>query len=235
MKRTIKLISLSITVCALAATATAQTTWKLSKDLLATNNQISFSQGANGVWFFLQSDFFVHHPITYKLLSAYYMPCVSDSISHFVDGMACWQNPNLERNIYRIPLVGMNATYASQSPNGAFEIPKRSVFMHPSTSGLAIIGWKSPITGSVDVAGFFSHLDQSCGNGVIWYVDIWAAAGGNRQLATGTIPNGGPPQTFSVPVVSIGAGQLLYFVVDPNAANDFCDTTGVDVTISQSN
>ena len=180
----------------------------------------------------MRSDSFVHHPITYQFLSLYNMPCVSDSVSHFVDGEACWQNPILERGIYPIPLVGINATYSAQSPNGAFLIPKRSVFMHPSTSGFAVIGWKSPIAGVVDVSGFFSHLDQSCGNGVIWSVDSWAPTG-NHQLATGTLPMVGPSQTFSLTALSITKAQVLYFVVDPNGGDDFCDTTGIDVTITQ--
>jgi len=99
--------------------------------------------------------------------------------------------------------------------------------MHPSNSGLAIIGWKSPITALINVAGFFSHLDQSCGDGVIWSVDK-----GNQRLASGTITIGGPPQTFGIPGVSVRAGQVLYFVVDPNIG-DFCDTSGVDVKITK--
>jgi hypothetical protein len=233
VKSTIKLTLLSIALYALATiTAVAQSTWKLSRDLLATNNQIAFSQGSNGVWYFLRSDSFVHHPITYQFLSTYNMPCVSDAVSHFVDGEACWQNPTLERGIYPIPLVGINATYSAQSPNGAFQIPRRSVFMHPSTSGLAVIGWKSPIAGVVNVSGFFSHLDQSCGNGVSWSVDLWAP-NGNHQLATGTLPMVGPSQTFSLTALSITKTQVLYFVVDPNGGDDFCDTTGIDVTITQ--
>jgi hypothetical protein len=200
-----------------------------SKNLLATNNQISFSQGANVVWYFLRSTSLAHQPKTYQFLSAYFEPCVSDSFSHFADGMACWQNPNLERGIYPIPLVGVNFTYLTQLPNGLFGIPPRSVFIHPSSSGLAIIGWKSPITGSVNVTGFFSDLDPTAGNGVIWSVDK-----GSQTLASGAIANRGPSQTFSVSDVSVSAGQVLYFVVDPNSGDDFSDTTGVDVTISQS-
>lgn len=233
MKSTIKLTLVSIALYALATiTAVAQMTWKLSHDLLATNNQIAFSQGSNEVWYFLRSDSFVHHPITYQFLSTYNMPCVSDTKSHFVDGEACWQNPTLEGGIYPIPLVGINATYSAQSPNGAFLIPKRSVFMHPSSSELAVIGWKSPISGVVDVSGFFSHLDQSCGNGVIWYVDSWSPKG-NHHVATGTLPRVGPSQTFSLTGLPITNTQILYFVVDPNGGDDVCDSTGIDVTITQ--
>jgi hypothetical protein len=99
--------------------------------------------------------------------------------------------------------------------------------MHPSAHGFAVIGWKSPITALVNIAGFFSDLDPNCGNGIIWSVDK-----GKQKLAFGTIANGGPPQTFSLAGVSVSAGQVLYFVVDPNAGDYFCDSTGVDVTIS---
>jgi hypothetical protein len=223
-----KLTVLCLAICALAVTATAQTTWKLSRDLLATNNQISFNQGANGVWYFLRSSSLAHLPKTYQFLSAYFEPCVSDSFSTFADGMSCWQNPDLERGIYRIPLVGINSTFTSQSPNGVFGIPPRSVFMHPSSSGLAIIGWKSPITGLVDVTGFFSDLDPTGATGVIWSVDK-----GGQRLTSGTIDNGGPPQTFTLVRVSVSAGQVLYFTVNPNR-DDTSDTTGVDVKITTS-
>jgi hypothetical protein len=33
--------------------------------------------------------------------------------------------------------------------------------------------------------------------------------------------------------VHVVAGQVLYFTVDPNSADYFCDSTGVDVTISR--
>ncbi len=139
----------------------------------------------------------------------------------------------LERGIYPIPLVGVNFTYLTQLPNGEFGIPPRSVFIHPSSSELAVIAWKSPMTGLVNVAGLFSDLDPTAGNGIIWSVDIWSASKGNQTLASGAIPNGGPAQTFSLTGVSVSVGQVLYFVVDPNSGDDFSDTTGVDVTISQ--
>jgi hypothetical protein len=93
---------------------------------------------------------------------------------------------------------------------------------------------ESPITGLVDIAGLFSDLDPTAGNGVIRSVDIWSASKGNQTLASGAIPNGGPAQTFSLAGISVTVGQVLYFVVDPNSGDDFSDTTGVDVTISQS-
>jgi hypothetical protein len=231
MKGRYKLIILCMALYALAVTSTAQATWKLSKDLLVTNNQISFSQGANGVWYFLQSNSFKHLPKTYQFLASYLESCVFPGGTP-IDGLACWINPVVAADGNQIPLVGVNFTYVTQFPDLAhgdpFGIPARSVWMHPGEVGLGIIGWKSPITGSVNLAGFFSDLDPNCGNGIIWSVDK-----GNSTLTRGTIANGGPPQTFSLTGVSVVAGQVLYFTVDPNSGDYFCDSTGVDVTIRQ--
>jgi hypothetical protein len=224
---------LCIAISALAVTSAAQTSWKLSRDLLATNNQISFNQASNGVWYLLQSSSSTHNPKTYKFLSDYSAPCKTNAAEALIPGVDCWRNPNLDSQGNNAPLVGANFTYHSQFPNLAsgdpFGIPARSVWMHPGLSGeLAIIGWKSPLTGSVNVAGFFSDLDSNCGNGIIWSVDK-----GSQTLTSGTIANGGPSQSYSLTGIPLVAGQVLYFTVNPSG-DYFCDSTGVDVTISQS-
>jgi hypothetical protein len=228
MKGKTKSTILCIAICALAVTAAAQTTWKLSKDLLETNNQISFNQGAKSVWYFLQSNSFAHAPRTYEFLAAYNNPCIGDSTTRQINGLACWQNPIPDSVNNLVPIIEVNFTFADQIVKN-FAIPRRSVVMHPSSHGLAIIGWKSPINGSVDVSGFFSDVDPTCDNGVIWSVDKE-----NNTLVSGTITNGGPPQTFAIAGVSVTAGQVLYFTVDPNNGDYACDTTGVDVTLTAS-
>jgi hypothetical protein len=35
--------------------------------------------------------------------------------------------------------------------------------------------------------------------------------------------------------VSVSIGHVLYFMVDSNSGDDFCDSTGVDVTIAKGN
>jgi hypothetical protein len=128
------------------------------------------------------------------------------------------------------PLVGANFTYQAQFPNLAsgdpFAIPARSVWMHPGLSGeLAIIAWRSPITGTVNVSGFFIDLDPNCGDGVVWFVNK-----GGQGLANGTITNGGPSQSYSLAGIPVIAGQVFYFIVG-SRQEYFCDSTGVDVTI----
>jgi hypothetical protein len=101
---------------------------------------------------------------------------------------------------YRLPLVGTNSTYSIQNVKN-FPFPPRSVFVHPSIAGLAIIGWKSPFTGSVNVSGFFSDLDPTGFNGVIWSVDL-----GSQPLATGTIAKGGAGTDIQ-PYKCLGQGR----------------------------
>jgi hypothetical protein len=43
----------------------------------------------------------------------------------------------------------------------------------------------------------------------------------------------GHPKPFSLVGVSVVLDQVLYFTVDPNSGDYQCDSTGVDVTISQ--
>lgn len=222
----VKAMFVSLCVVIYALELAAQTKWKLSENLLETNNQVSFNQGSNKVWYFMQSKSFAHDPRTYQFLSAYYEPCVSDAASNWVDGMPCWQNPEVDARGYRLPLVGINSTTEIQVVKN-FPFPPRSVFVHPSSTGLAIVAWKSPVTGLVNISGFFSDLDPTGFNGVIWSVDR-----GSQTLASGTIPNGGPPQTFNLTNVSVKTGQVLYFTVDPDG--DYSsDATGMDVTITK--
>jgi hypothetical protein len=230
MKAINRLIILGVALY--AVTATAQSTWKLSKDLLATNNQISFNPGSNGVWYFLQSSPHSHGIATYKFLSDYSAPCKTNATETLIPGVDCWRNPNLDSEGNNAPLVGVNFSYHTQFPNLAsgdpMAIPARSVWMHPGFSGeLAIIGWHSPITGTVSVSGFFSDLDPNCGDGIVWSVNK-----SGQVLATGTIDNGGPSQSYSLTGISISTGQVLYFIVD-RRQDYFCDSTGVDVTITK--
>lgn len=235
MKIIAKVLVLCTGLCALHAMSLGQSTWTLSTNLLATSNQISFNQGSGAVWYFLQSESSKHDPKTYKLLPLYSAPCKSNGAEKLIDGVTCWLNPIPDVQGNNAPLVGVNFTYRTQFPDlgsgDPFGIPARSVWMHPGFSGqLAIVGWISPITGTVNVSGFFSDLDPNCGNGIIWSVDK-GAPNGNETLTTGTIPNGGSSQSYNLSRVSIRAGQILYFIVDPNQ-DYFCDSTGVDVTIT---
>jgi hypothetical protein len=98
-------------VCALVVTSIAQSTWKLSTNVLLTSNEISFNQGSNGVWYFMQSSSSKHDPKTYKFLSEYSAPCNSNPIEVLIPGVDCWLNSKLDPVGNNLPLVGVNFTY----------------------------------------------------------------------------------------------------------------------------
>jgi hypothetical protein len=78
-----------IFLLSLGAAQAEQKTWNLSKDIRATNNQISFRQGSNGVWYFMASAFLQHDPLTYSFLPDYYVRCGLPGEKQ-IDGLACW-------------------------------------------------------------------------------------------------------------------------------------------------
>jgi len=89
MKLTGKVVFLSIVFYAFHGVALAQSTWKLSSSLLETSNQISFNQGSNSVWYFLQSRSSKHDPKTYEFLPSYSAPCRSSGAETLIDGVTC--------------------------------------------------------------------------------------------------------------------------------------------------
>jgi hypothetical protein len=198
--------------------------WDLSKDLRAANTEISFNQGSNGVWYFMESATLTHDPRIYSFIPEYVAPCIGNPSDKPTEGLACWRDPS--HTFDRTPLIGFNFTNQAQFPL-YFPLPAHAVYMHPAPDRFAIVAWKSPLRGSVRISGAFSDLNASCGNGVLWSIDK-----GSRTLAAGDLPNGGA-QDFEIPSVSVSEGQVLYFVVDPKAGDYVCDTTMLDLTIRE--
>ncbi len=199
--------------------------WNLSRDLRASNNEISFNQGSNGVWYFMESASERHIPSTYSFLPVYVAPCTGGIREVPIIGVNCWRDISLQEQ--HAPLVGVNFTNQTQVFNLTDTIPPHAVWMHPAPANLVIVAWKSPLLAIVSVTGSFTDNDPVCGNGILWFIE----KGGSR-LASGNIPNGGA-QGFSLPSVSVSPGQILYFMVDANKGDFGCDSTELDLTIAQ--
>jgi len=227
-----KKLAMSLLLCVLCVShstyagdnAKRPRTWNLSKDLLGTLNQISFNQGARGVWYFMESNSISHDPSIYKFLTDYEAPCVGNPTASVpINGVSCWQDPShtLDHN----PSILFNFTDATQFPFGPpLAFPPHSLVMHPAPDRFAIVAWRSPVRGAVNVTGSFTHLNV-CGNGVLWFVDK-----GTDTLASGDIFENG--ESFNLPRIRVSQGQVLYFVLDPKDGNYFCDSTLLDVTIA---
>jgi mono/diheme cytochrome c family protein len=112
-----------------------------------------------------------------------------------------------------------------------FHLPPKSISVHPGPKSGVVIGWRSPINGTVSVRGSVIDADPTCGDGVAWAVDLHSLVG-RVEIAHGDIPNGGRQNLGdNLNSVSVNIGDMLEFVVLPKG--DYtCDTTTLDLTIS---
>jgi hypothetical protein len=118
-----------------------------------------------------------------------------------------------------------------------FTLPPRSVSVNPGTEGGAV-GWKSPIAGTVRVTGTLTDGDPYDGVGVAWAVDH-VSAGGRRELASGTMPNGGSMRLDQgrgadrLAAVAVRPGDIIYLQVRIRQGDAHYDITGVGLTITR--
>lgn len=195
--------------------------WNLAKDVGASSNQISFNQGSNEVWYFMESHTISHNPSTYQFIPEYYAPARLAGGGDAPDGFSCWQEPSI---IAQDVCFNFNSTPVTLE---GFDVPPGSVDMHPGVDRFSIVAWKSPITGEVKISGLFADLNANCGNGVIASIDKGAAT-----LISLNIDNGST-RTFSLNKVRVNKGDVLYFIVDPKGEYS-CDSTRLDVTVTSS-
>lgn len=216
------LLLLPIILLSLGVVQAQKQTWNLSKNIRATNNEISFDQGSSGVWYFMESASLRHIPLTYSFLPDYQVLCGSPGEKQ-INGLACWRD--VAHMVQELPAVSVNFT--SQTQYQSVVIPPHAVHFHPASDRLAIIAWKSPLNAIVKITGGFTDLDPNCGNGVLWSIDR-----GTQRLAFGDLPNGGA-RSFQLPAVSVTRGRVLYFILDPKNGDYGCDTTMIDLTIAE--
>ena len=162
--------------------------WELPGDILITSNQISFNQGANDVWYFMESSSLVHNPATYQLLPKYSASCPS---SGGLDGLACWWDTLEPTNPFAAyPHVGINFNDHDVTDPGRGVWPSHTMLLHPQNTRLGIIAWRSPKALKIDITGAISSLYATipCGDGVRWSIEK-----GTNVLASGdTSPSFSP-------------------------------------------
>ena len=136
-----------------------------------------------------------------------------------------------------IPWFGANPTDQAGS-SGSLTIPPRCVAMHPLPDRDVAVSWRSPIEGRVSVTASVAMADTVGGNGIEWHVACRSQAG-HRELARGLLDAGashthaGDGLTGKPTVVSVSEGDIVSLVVGPRDGNHICDTTVVDMTISE--
>jgi hypothetical protein len=199
--------------------------WDVARDFRIAPNQVNPSPdrwGNTAAWSYLYSPTGEQDPAAYKLLPNF----GTDKFD--VQGLESWWGTNVSNNDDDLPAVGINATGHEVSTPAAPSVhwPAGEVLVHPWRGQPVVIGWRSPVVGSVFVTGQVSLAQQpNCGDGIDWAFDR-----GANVLAHGTIQL---LQTNSWHLrTHLSRGESLYLVVAPRA-NIFCDSTLVDLTITR--
>jgi len=136
-----------------------------------------------------------------------------------------------------IPWFGANPEREA-GVSGSLTVPARSAAMHPSPTLDVAVTWRSPMAGRVDVRAKVAMGDSAGGNGVDWAVVL--ETGAERQvLATGAIGTGGAQaipteaQAGKLAGVAVQPGDLLSLVVGAKGGDHICDTTVVDLAVTE--
>ncbi len=103
-----------------------------------------------------------------------------------------------------------------------------SVAVHPSPKRRVVVGWRSPIAGTVRVKGSVQHAHTECGNGVTWAVEL--RRGQTRQtLATGNSQGAKEIALGPFDPLGVKPGDIFAISVGPRDGNHSCDLTAINL------
>lgn len=107
----------------------------------------------------------------------------------------------------------------------------RSVAVHPTPTVQVLVGWRSPLTGSVRMQGVVQHAHPECGNGVTWTLELRRGATRHR-LAAGTAQGTRPVVVGPIDRVHVKSGDLISLRIGSRDGNHSCDLTSIDLTLT---
>ena len=111
------------------------------------------------------------------------------------------------------------------------DMQPHSVGVHPTPKLRVAVGWRSPMTGAVNVTGRVQRAHIGCGNGVTWLVEL--RRGNTRQrLAAGTAGGAEEHKIGPFENLVVQQGDLLALVVGPRDGEHSCDMTAIDLTVT---
>lgn len=215
MKRTLLVLLWWGLFASLNSYAQEMPTWDLSRDL-----QISFAQGANGVWYFMESESRVHEPSVYRLLPQFLAPCQNPE--GIFAGVSCWQGSEAHMPDCSRLGCGLKTEVAFNFTNKVIgyhceEADCVAAGYLPHTARVlatwerfAIVAWQSPLTGFVKVSGRVGWRLRFKGTSVFWSFDK-----GKETLRTGNIGSFTEDrQLIRLSRVQVAKGDVLYFILD---------------------
>lgn len=217
-------------------TANACSKWSLEGDFRIAPHQANPNPDRCGnlqVWYFLQnnaSTYPAHIPSEYTRLREF----ITDRFH--IAGLESWQGEESAGGPKdQLPTVGINSNATTKRFVGIVW-PPGTVLVHPLPQQFVVVGWKSPINGSISVEGGVRDLDNSCGNGILWFIDRFRST--NSTIASGGFPEGGS-QRFRQGIggnslwrIAVRRGDFLFFIVDANG-DHACDSTKLNIHIAR--
>lgn len=120
-----------------------------------------------------------------------------------------------------------------------FYLPAGSISINPGTEGGAV-GWKSPMTGSIRIAGKLTDGDPHDGAGISWVLDHESGAAERYELSSGRLTKDGGAMCLEegrlasrLNSVAVKAGDWLYLHAQLGEGDAHYDITNVELTISR--
>lgn len=203
------------------------TVWELAADFEVApdaENPNDDACGRTGVWHYLEGAEGERNPLAYSPLEEF----IENTFD--IPGLQQWQATSGGSSTNSVPAIGINSADTAHTFLGV-NWPSQRIRVHPSTTELVIVGWRSPVNGEVAITGGADDMDDSAGNGINWFIDK-----GSQNLASGSFENGGT-QIFqqgdggaNLASVHVTEGEFIYFVVDPRGDYTF-DSTQLDISI----
>lgn len=110
-------------------------------------------------------------------------------------------------------------------------VPARGVTVHPWPEVEVRVAWQCPVQGRVRITGLVADADNKCGNGAAWRVEHLSESG-RAALVAGVIENG-QQKRFTRDTIAVQKGDVLSLIVNARDKNHVCDTTHIDLTLTE--
>jgi hypothetical protein len=215
-----------------AASAHAESrTWNLAGEFpVKKKNPSEDKYKDKGVWSYMYGE--ADTPSTYTLMTHFFKPKKEEGKCHVQDFYGFGRTGSVEGT----PGIWYNAGPTVErgmdrcAPYAIF--PSKTAFMHPEFSRLpeftnnAVVGWKSPVTGTVTVSGSVECVDEYV-SGISWQLDQ-----GSAVLLGPVEADEDGFRSFGPIEVSVTAGEYLYLEIGRAIGVDGAfDSTAVALTI----
>ena len=118
---------------------------------------------------------------------------------------------------------------------GAIKVPPHGVVVHPGADTDVVVGWQSPITGTVHVRARVMHGHPSAGDGVTWAIKHGTAVltqGKVARAGTAHVPAAQEKDAEKLAAVPVAKGDGISMVIGRNGEHS-CDTTFIEFVITE--